>query len=126
MAYSCRANYCHIFLVSSLNHASGKLFWDSFGDDCNCSYLWIVQSLHSALVSRTEGRKANENVSIRMLFHSIGHVFVDWNQYFLVAPVKLLLVITTKIIEIILSSKNSQNFNRICKLVKKKEAYVKG
>lgn len=64
---------------------------------CFCLiYLWILHGLHCAIEGGAQRGKADHYVNLEVLLHSVGHVLVDRNQDFLVAPVKLLLVIATR------------------------------
>lgn len=59
-------------------------------------YLRVLHDLHCAVKSRAQWSKADHNIHLRVLSHCIGHVLIDRQEDLFVAPVKLLLVITTR------------------------------
>lgn len=62
-------------------------------------YLWVLHCFYSAVEGRAQGSKADQHVHLRMLLHSVCHVFINWDQDLFMAPVKLLLVIPTENIQ---------------------------
>lgn len=59
-------------------------------------YLWVLQGLHSAIKRRTQGRKTDEHVHVGVLFHGIAHVLIHRDEDLFMAPVELLLVVSTE------------------------------
>lgn len=58
-------------------------------------YLWVLHSLHCAVEGWPQWSKADQDIHLSVLLHGVGHVLKDWKQNLFVAPVELLLVITT-------------------------------
>lgn len=59
-------------------------------------YLRVLHDLHRAVKGGPQRRKADHDIHLGVLPHGVGHVLIDWQQDFFVAPVELLLVITTR------------------------------
>lgn len=58
-------------------------------------YLRVLHGLHGAFKGWAQRRKANENIHIRVLLHSITHVFIHRDEDFFMAPVEFLFVVAT-------------------------------
>ena len=61
----------------------------------NCIYLWVLHGLHGAVKGGTQRRKADEHVHIWVLLHGVTHVLVHRDEDLFMAPVELLLVVST-------------------------------
>lgn len=59
-------------------------------------YLRVLHDLHCAVKGRPQRRKADNNIHLGVLPHGICDVLIDWQQDLFVAPIELLLVITTR------------------------------
>jgi len=59
------------------------------------SDLWVLHGLYSAVIGRAEGGKTDEHIHFWMFLHCISHVLIDRQQNLLMAPVKLLLMVST-------------------------------
>jgi len=63
---------------------------------CVCSHLWVLQGLHGAVVGWTQRGEADHHVHIGVLLHGVTHVLIHRDEDLFMAPVVLLLVVSTE------------------------------
>ena len=68
-----------IFLVDF----PGEILWYSLGDDGDGADLREIHGLNGGFVSGSQRREVDQNISLGMLLHAVGHVLVDRDQHFL-------------------------------------------
>lgn len=51
-------------------------------------YLRVLHGFHCAVKGRAQGSKADQDIHLRVLLHSVCHVLEDGQQDLLVTPIK--------------------------------------